>query len=954
VTTTALSCPRPPEPPPPHPFPVFASVAPVIASVAIWAVTQSPFALVFALLGPVVALAGLADARRQNRRSMRQERLRFERELVAAIHAIDDAHERESAELRRRAPSAAAILAAADHDPERWRRRLHDELPVTLGVGTVASALELDEAAATPGGQLEPAIEQLRSRAAALERAPIVVDARLGIGLCGPASKTLPALGALVVQLANALPPGSAELRIVSASIPVPGWLSVLPHGRAQEAVRPVQGAGRGEFLELEFRAREEGDAGAVVAIAGDEQGLPRECRVVVQLDGAGRARLIRHPQHRRSEFSAGFVAAREAAEFAARLVAAADQPVQQPDDAGERQLPTAVRLSELRQPPGGGGRTLAACLGTGIAGPAIVDLVAEGPHAVVGGTTGSGKSELLVTWVLAMAAGHGPEEVTFLLVDFKGGAAFAPLRDLPHVVGIVTDLDEVAAARALRSLRAELRHRESLLAERGARSIEELADGVPALARLVIVVDEFAALTAGFPELHEVFADLAARGRSLGVHLVLCTQRPAGSVRDSVLANCTLRISLRVNNRADSIAVVGEPGAAALPRHPVGRAIIARDEGSVLVQLAVADEADGASVLAARDAGDSLRRPWLDPLPARVEPDALAGPSSEAGRGIPFGLLDLPEEQRRSIAVYDPAEQGHLLVIGARRSGKSGALAALATAGAQWVPGSAEGAWDVVTAALGRIRAGAEAGGLLLLDDVDILLGRFPPDYRAAFLEALTALHREGPAAGVHIVSACTSVVAGLAALCEARLVLRMADRQEYAAVMGGIAGFDPSLPPGGGIWNGSRVQVVLAPKPIRPEPPAAAVLDPSTMGEWTSSCLAVVSPTPGPLGDRLAAFGRIVLLADSPSATGLSVEGGERTVILGDPDAWTAAWGLLGTLRSRVPVLFQGCSVAEFRALSRQRELPPPIAAPREGAWLLLPDGRLERVRLPLAAGR
>jgi S-DNA-T family DNA segregation ATPase FtsK/SpoIIIE len=180
------------------------------------------------------------------------------------------------------------------------------------------------------------------------------------------------------------------------------------------------------------------------------------------------------------------------------------------------------------------------------------------------------------------------------------------------------------------------------------------------------------------------------------------------------------------------------------------------------------------------------------------------------------------------------------------------------------------------------------------------------------------------------------------------------MADRQEYAAVMGGIAGFDPSLPPGGGIWNGSRVQVVLAPKPIRPEPPAAAVLDPSTMGEWTSSCLAVVSPTPGPLGDRLAAFGRIVLLADSPSATGLSVEGGERTVILGDPDAWTAAWGLLGTLRSRVPVLFQGCSVAEFRALSRQRELPPPIAAPREGAWLLLPDGRLERVRLPLAAGR
>jgi len=194
---------------------------------------------------------------------------------------------------------------------------------------------------------------------------------------------------------------------------------------------------------------------------------------------------------------------------------------------------------------------------------PCVIDLVSEGPHAVVAGVTGSGKSELLVTWILALCAAHTTQEVSFLLADFKGGTAFDSLGGIPHVTGVITDLDGTGARRAIESLRAEVRWREAELARVGARDVLDPRVDVP---RLVIVVDEFAALLGEHPELHAVFTDVAARGRALGMHLVLGTQRPAGVVRESLLANCPLRISLRVTDPADSRAVIGTDEASALP----------------------------------------------------------------------------------------------------------------------------------------------------------------------------------------------------------------------------------------------------------------------------------------------------------------------------------------------------------------------------------------------------
>ncbi|MFC0198762.1 FtsK/SpoIIIE domain-containing protein, partial [Microbacterium arthrosphaerae] len=259
---------------------------------------------------------------------------------------------------------------------------------------------------------------------------------------------------------------------------------------------------------------------------------------------------------------------------------------------------------------PAAGG--LAVVIGVAGADPVVVDLVADGPHAVVAGVTGAGKSELLITWILALCGTYSTEEVTFLLADFKGGTAFDPLAGVPHVTGVITDLDGAGARRAIESLRAELRRREATIAAAGARDIVD--PRVP-LSRLVVVVDEFAALLADHPELHGLFADVAARGRALGIHLILGTQRAAGVIRDNLLANCPLRVSLRVTDRADSRALLGSDDAALLPGGVAGRgtAFVRRagDAAPQQVRIALSGPDDVARAVG-RGGSAVPERPWL------------------------------------------------------------------------------------------------------------------------------------------------------------------------------------------------------------------------------------------------------------------------------------------------------------------------------------------------------
>lgn len=249
--------------------------------------------------------------------------------------------------------------------------------------------------------------------------------------------------------------------------------------------------------------------------------------------------------------------------------------------------IDTAAVRARWREP------SLCAVLGATPTGAMRLDIVRDGPHLLVAGTTGSGKSALLQTLIASLAVAAPPEAVTFLLVDYKGGSAFGAISDLPHVVGVLTDLDPDRSDRALASLGPELRRRERLAAGHrdeagGARCgdvgvgeadgprVDGSTPGGSAFPDLVVVIDEFATLAVELPGFLAGVLDIAQRGRSLGMHLVLATQRPAGVVTPAIRANIGTRICLRVTDGADSMDVIASADAARLPSQLPGRAIAA------------------------------------------------------------------------------------------------------------------------------------------------------------------------------------------------------------------------------------------------------------------------------------------------------------------------------------------------------------------------------------------
>jgi len=412
---------------------------------------------------------------------------------------------------------------------------------------------------------------------------------------------------------------------------------------------------------------------------------------------------------------------------------------------------------------------TLKAFVGQGSPDAMSLDLRTQGPHALVGGTTGSGKSEFLQAWVLGMAAEYSPDRVTFLFVDYKGGSAFADCVDLPHCVGLVTDLSPHLVRRALTSLRAELHHREHLFNRKKAKDLLELEkrqdpETPPAL---VLVIDEFAALAGEVPEFVDGVVDIAQRGRSLGIHLIMATQRPAGVIKDNLRANTNLRVALRMADESDSNDVVGDPVAGTFDPSIPGRGIAKTGPGRLVpfqsgyaggwtsdapavAQVRVAELRFGSTIVweaesdddgdahegdpgpndqkrmvanlveAARIAGiPAPRRPWLDDLATTV--DLLSLPLGGDG-SIPFGIADIPERQVQEPVAFEPDTDGHLLVYGTSGAGKSAALRTIATAiGARPELGGAEVyGLDFGTGSLRSLEVLPHVGSIVPGDDAE------------------------------------------------------------------------------------------------------------------------------------------------------------------------------------------------------------------------------------------
>ncbi|MGY1821200.1 FtsK/SpoIIIE domain-containing protein [Geodermatophilus sp. SYSU D00079] len=738
-----------------------AVLLPTLGGVLLAWLLATPTFLFFALLSPVVAIGTWLSDRWTGRRDRRR---------TAAAHAaeVEDARARLRAALRSDVQTARTVhpdlatlaTAARRRSAPLWQRRAGDgdALTVRLGSAPGPSTVTYVQADGT------------RERQTAAQ-VPVVVALGTtgGLAVAGPRSHVVGLLSGIVAQLVVLHAPGEVDLALLTstAHLPAWSWLRWLPHlqgggvhvtggpGHADDAALarwltttaagrpavpgqdgPVAGSGAegragplvvvldrpaGPRLTAALRAAR--DAGVVTLTCGPSlHRLPAAPDAVLQLAGETGDSATLHRAGAAEQ--TGITVDRLPAPLADVL--ARDLAPLAPSSTG-RALPRRVRLLDLAGPglqvtdggPTGrwsrGRDRLVTPLGRTADGPLTVDLCRQGPHVLVAGTTGSGKSELLQTLVAGLALGHPPDRCSFLLVDYKGGAAFAEAAALPHTVGLLTDLDGATTARALRSLSAELTRREALLAGHRVSDIAALPDHV-SLARLVIVVDEFAGLAEELPAFVPGLVGIAQRGRSLGVHLVLATQRPGGIVSPEIRANCTLRICLRTTGEADSRDVLGSPSAAFLPTDTPGRAYLREGGGPpVLFQAArvagparrrddheprvrlwtwpvpqrgdeveppagatdLARLTEALGRLATASGTPRPHRPWCPPLPDAVRaedlpPDPGGTPGGAGGHRLRIGLVDRPDAQSQQPLVLDLERGRAWLAVGGARSGRT------------------------------------------------------------------------------------------------------------------------------------------------------------------------------------------------------------------------------------------------------------------------------------------
>jgi len=786
-----IDLPSPPQRSPRPHLPWFMVLAPLFLAGPAALLWHQPGYLLIAALSPLLMLGQYFADRHRGGKERRLRATEYQDRARTAEAAVAQALRTDGEHLEATHPDLARIgVTARIPTDELWHRTPEHPatLTVRLGRGPAPSGVTVNDPAA--GGQKQAGDTRLSHQDVPIVLPLLAFGV---VGISGPRAAVLGTARAIIGQLVVLHSPRDLAVGLLRRQLPEAwphagewDWLEWLPHHAPAEVTgiaiaRPrranvliLDGAQRlrrradvaGLLARASAQARTSSSSGTnpirpdfvhsegnfasiVICLARDESSLPLECAAIIVHAEPGQPAVLRRAGQSALTFRPDLAGPRWAARLARSLAPLKDAT---PDDASD--IPHQVGLLDLlrrldpeepldpaslarswrsgRPPQTPDPRTASvrAVLGASLGRTVTVDLRTDGPHVLVGGTTGSGKSELLQTLIASLALRCSPERLTFLLIDYKGGAAFHACLELPHVGALLTDLDPRSGRRALSSLTAELRRREQLLRHSGMTDIDGYAfhpksDG-PAepMPRLVIVVDEFRVLTEELPEFVAGLVRIATVGRSLGVHLVLATQRPAGVVSPDIAANVNLRIALRVRDAADSHDLLADPAAAELPAVP-GRALVrsgaAAPEEFQTAQVSgrsSGDEADDAPlvrllrpgsvvpvptggapeglgkgptdleriVAVTRAAATMLgiapaRAPWLPELPVDLTPDRLGAPDHQ--RCLPFALTDLPDEQRQETVGWD-LTAGHLAVVGGPRSGRSTVLRTLCTTAQQ------------------------------------------------------------------------------------------------------------------------------------------------------------------------------------------------------------------------------------------------------------------------------
>jgi len=590
----------------------------------------------FAFLSPVAALALWIEQKWRFKREKQEEENRFAQEVEKLKEDLEGSYKYERVRLHDQAPDPASVMRRV-HLPstELWQRRFssYDFLSLHIGYGDYQWIPESEDHSSV---EQEKEVKKLLDNSK-LRGAPIIADISDAgvIGIVGNREGALALARSLVMQSVAHCGPADLTLGVFfdRGKEDEWSWTSWLPHTRQSGSStggrwiscdrdqstamlknlhQSIDGLLSPELLLLidsevltegrdaparellghgrhvnNYNQRKNIHRVSGIVIASSTEQLPASCTVVIDV-GEDAAATFTEPEKRRviEDIIIGGISLEDAT-ITAHQLAQFDDPeliipgaglpglVRLPELTGIGTPPTAQKIINTWQKSTG----YSTEIGVGDQGVYTLDLVKDGPHGLVGGTTGSGKSEFLRSLVAGLAAHNDPTRLNFILIDFKGGAAFKACERLPHTIGTISNLDEQLANRALISLEAEMERRQRLFASVGEgvdNIIEYHATNPPEpMPRLLLVIDEFAMLAKDFPDVLTSLVSIGAVGRTLGVHMILATQRPAGVVNNDILANTNLRVALRVQSKDDSSNVIEVPDAASIERSQMGRAYI-------------------------------------------------------------------------------------------------------------------------------------------------------------------------------------------------------------------------------------------------------------------------------------------------------------------------------------------------------------------------------------------
>lgn len=738
--------------------------------------------------------------KREYRRKMAERETRYRTFLHSQRQALQQAIHLQQEELTLANPAPSACVQRAEtRDRLLWSRTPQDNdfLAIRLGTGTVPAGVEIKPPPWNPVLAPDPLITEAHTIThdfMTVENAPILISLRTAgvLGIGGPRSATLSAARTAILNLATHHSPDEVKIIAVYPAQEAAewAWLRWLPHtwsdDRQQrylasdragvhrlltslyETLNRRRPAGAGPLAvplpALVFFLSEpalfenepliplllgQGPArGAYTVFLAEAHALPQNCQAIVQpaTHQIQQTQVVAPTPYLPDDVPVALM----------QRLAHALAPLRLQRLATPSEIPSTVPLLALlgadtvedvnvlqRWRDSLPFKSLAVPLGIG-AGDELLRLDlherGHGPHGLVAGATGSGKSELLQTLIASIAAHFDPREVVLVLVDYKGGGMANVFAQLPHLVGTITNLQGNLALRALTALKSELQRRQTLLAGAGVTTIDDYQQRyrhrqVPdPLPHLILIVDEFAELKAEQPDFIKELIGAVRIGRSLGVHLILATQKPAGVVDEQIWGNARFRLCLRVERPEDSREVIKRPEAADITTPGRAYLQVGNDEIFELFQSGWGGAGYAPAVLGRRappilrvvaldGARQSLHRlgpaggtdpesqlqilvhyihriataagyrrlpgPWLPPLPALLALDEIRPPDGWNGQtwapprtwiSPVIGLVDDPAHQRQApLAV--PLAEGHLAIYGQPGMGKTTLVQTLVTA---------------------------------------------------------------------------------------------------------------------------------------------------------------------------------------------------------------------------------------------------------------------------------